>query len=41
MSGARSDEDKTIDRRKFLGRSAALIAGSAALPSTARSSLAA
>src|SRR5580700_2751289 len=32
-----SDLEETIDRRKFLGRSAALIAGGAALPSTALS----
>ncbi|MGB6684869.1 MAG: hypothetical protein WBH24_14570, partial [Candidatus Acidiferrum sp.] len=32
-----SEQDGTIDRRKFLGKSAALIAGSAALPSTALS----
>jgi predicted dehydrogenase len=37
MSGKTSDAEETIDRREFLGKSAALIAGSAALPSTALS----
>ena len=32
-----SDSNETIDRREFLGKSAALIAGGAALPSTALS----
>jgi predicted dehydrogenase len=32
-----SDSNETIDRRKFLGKSAALIAGGAALPGTALS----
>ncbi len=32
-----SDSEENIDRRRFLGKSAALIAGSAALPSTALS----
>jgi len=32
-----SDANETIDRREFLSKSAALIAGGAALPSTALS----